>query len=168
MKSIKKTYPHKGKADIYDYYAHQYDRKKQVSQRCFKRVIDKFNKRMVEKLLDGYEFNPGNQLGRFRIIRVKRNFNKLSVDWKSSYDYLRQLEAQGYTGKDENNPNGCNWLVFYTDRQYYRYYWRKQAAKIPNKTAYRFDPTDTNKKKLSEKASNSLAFELKIPNSNTI
>lgn len=167
MKSTKKAYPHRGKDDIYNYYHSQFPRNYNTGRKQFKRVIDKFNQRIIDRMLEGAEFNPANQLGKFRIVRVKRNFSKPTVDWKSSYEYKEWLEGQGYQARSRTQP-GYDWLVFFTDDYYYRFYWRKQSAKVKNKSVYRFDPTDSNKKKLSQKAKTSVAFEFNIPNAEDV
>jgi hypothetical protein len=167
MKSIKKTYPRKGKNDLYHHYQHTYARDYNIGEKVFKRVIDKFNQRVIEYLLSGGEFNPGNNLGRFRIVRIRRNFNKKVVDWKASYAYKAELEENGYQPRSAT-VDGYDWLVFFTDDHYYRYYWRKSACKIPNKSVYRFDPTEYNKRKLGQKAKTDKGFEFLIPNATDI
>ena len=53
---------------------------------------------------------------------------------------------------DNATQEGTKWHIYYTDKDYYRYYWNKGRCKIPNKSVYKFIPTrgiKGNKEKLT-------------------
>lgn len=89
-------------------------------------TIEKFNKKIIDKVLEGKVFYFGHNLGSVRIKRVKRNFNKPTINWCET----NKLKAQG-----------INKHVYFTDDYWYRWYWDKYRAKIKNKTVYKFEPT---------------------------
>jgi hypothetical protein len=97
-----------------------------VTYSLFSHYIERFNKKIIEKVLEGKTFYFGHNLGSVRIKRVKRNFNKPTIDWFET----NKLKAQG-----------INKHVYYTDEFWFRWYWDKYRAKVKNKAAYRFEPT---------------------------
>lgn len=111
--------------DMYRYYR-QNNPGTDVTYTQFKYIISRFNKIAAAKILEGETLNLGNRLGKIRIRRVKRNHNKLSVDWMAT----NRLKA-----------DGINKLVYFTDEYWYRWYWEKKACQIPNKSVYKFRPT---------------------------
>ena len=119
---------------------HDYYRKNnpgtEVPYNQFKYIISEFNKKAAEHILNGETLNLGNRMGKIRIRKVKRTFDKPRID----YFETKKLRSQGIAK-----------TVFFTDEFWYRWAWEKKTCHIPNKSAYRFRPTggDTgNRKKL--------------------
>ena len=72
----------------------------------------------MDYILEGREFNMGNNLSTLSIIRRDRD-----------------PRYNSETGE------GVKWYVYHTDEFYCKYYWKKGKCKIKNKSVYRFDPT---------------------------
>jgi len=98
----------------------------EVTYNQYKYVLSEYNKKAVEHILNGETLNLGNRMGKIRIKKVKRNFDKPRID----YHETKKLRA---TGVDKN--------VYFTDEVWFRWYWSKKSCQIPNKSAYRFKPT---------------------------
>ena len=64
-----------GAKDMYAFYKKK-NPKTEVTYTLYKYVISKFNHKVVEAVLEGQTFYPGHQLGRLKIKRVERNFDK--------------------------------------------------------------------------------------------
>ncbi len=97
-----------------------------VTYTLFKYIISKFNKKIVNKVLDGKEFYMGHRLGTISIRRIERNFDKKSVN----YFETKKLKEQG-----------IDKVVYYTDDHWFRWYWTKAKCQVPNKSVYKFSPT---------------------------
>ena len=53
---------------------------------------------------------------------------------------------------NKETDTGVKWHIYYTDKDYLRYFWGKGKCKVPNKSVYKFIPTrglKGNKEKLS-------------------
>ena len=87
-----------------------------VTYTLFKYIISKFNKKIVNKVLDGT----------ISIRRIERNFDKKSVN----YFETKRLKEQG-----------IDKVVYYTDDHWFRWYWTKAKCQVPNKSVYKFSPT---------------------------
>ena len=124
-----------------------------VDSSLFKQLCEEFNMLVVESLLEGEEFNMGNNLSVLSIRRLERNPKKPTIDWYESNKFKSELLSQDKTLYDSETGEGHKWFVYYTDPWYYKYHWEKHRCKIPNKTAYRFTPTrgiKGNKEKLTK------------------
>ena len=122
--------------DIYKYYA-KTNPGTDITYTQFKYILSLFNKKAIDQILQGRELNLHNRLGIIRIKKVKRNFNKKTVDWSET----NKLKEQG-----------INKFVFYTDDYWYRWAWEKRTCNIPNKSVYSFRSTGGdygNRKKLT-------------------
>jgi hypothetical protein len=111
--------------DMYRYYKER-NPGTDVTYTQFKYILSLYNKKVADRLLKGDIVNLGNRVGKLRIKKVARDFNKKTVDWNST----NQLKAQG-----------INKLVFFTDEYWYRWAWEKKSCQIPNKSVYKFRPT---------------------------
>lgn len=112
--------------DMYKAYKKKYP-DSDVTYSLFALYIEKFNKAVVEKVLEGKTFYFGHNLGSIRIKKVKRNFNRPTINWYET----NKLKAEG-----------INQYVYYTDDHWYRWYWDKYRAKVSNKSVYSFKPTE--------------------------
>lgn len=97
-----------------------------VTYSLFSYYIELFNKKVINKILEGKVFYFGHNLGSIRIKKVKRNFKSPTIDWFET----NKLKQQG-----------INKHVYYTDEYWYRWYWDKYRAKVKNKAVYKFEPT---------------------------
>ena len=100
--------------------------KSDVNKKQFKYVVDEYFKRVVQSILEGKTYNMGHRLGKFRIKKIKRTYNKPIVDYYETKKMFKE---------------GKNVVVYYTDEYWYRYYWEKRVCQVKNKTVYSFKPT---------------------------
>ena len=89
-------------------------------------ILEKFNKKMVDKILEGKTVYLLNGMGNLRIRKIQRNYSKKMVNF-------------GETNK--NRAKGIDKIVYFTDDIYYRFYWEKGKSTCPNKSVYVFKPT---------------------------
>ena len=137
-------------SDIYNDYINEYDNP--VDEVSFKNICSDFNINIINYILDGGKFNMGSNLSSLSIVRIERNNSKPTIDWGESNQYKKELMAKGVTLYDNMTKEGTKWHIYYTDKDYYRYYWNKGRCKIPNKSVYKFIPTrgiKGNKEKLT-------------------
>lgn len=140
--------------DVWKFYK---KRKKKAGEKVipywlFKTVIERYNKKISEAIIQGATVNLENHLGYIKIRKINRNFKKVTVNWGESNKKKAEIIAAGETPKDQDNPNGKNWLIHYTDPYYFRWAWiRKNGSSIfKNQTVYEFRPTSDPSKKGGE------------------
>ena len=95
----------------------------------------------MDYILEGREFNMGNNLSTLSIIRRDRDPRSPRIDWGESNKYKAELLQAGEALYDSITELGSKWYVYHTDEFYCKYYWKKGKCKIKNKSVYRFDPT---------------------------
>lgn len=98
----------------------------QVTYTLYKYIISQFFKKAVKKILAGFTFYLGNNLGLIRIKKVPRSFENPTINWEET----NKLKAQG-----------INKHVFFTDDWWYRWYWDKSKVALKNKSVYKFHAT---------------------------
>lgn len=125
--------------DIYKSYIKNTDSKIQKS--VFMNIINTFNEMIIDYILDGKEFNMGNNLSTLSVCRVERDPRIPAIDWGESNKYKAELLANGEELYDKETGKGTKWHIYYTDNEYLKYYWRKAKCKVKNKSVYRFDAT---------------------------
>lgn len=114
--------------DMYEHFKQKYPYT-EVTFAMFRHVLSQFNKKAVEDILDGETLKMGHGLGHLRIRKIERKFGgkaKKAVDWGET----NKLRAQGE-----------NIMVYFTNDEWFRWYWTKKFCNVPNKSVYRFDPT---------------------------
>ena len=137
-------------SDIYNDYITKYDNL--IDETLFKNICSDFNINIIDYILDGGKFNMGSNLSSLSIVRIDRNNSKPTIDWGESNQYKKELLDKGINLYDNTTELGTKWHIYYTDKDYYRYYWNKGRCKIPNKSVYKFVPTrgiKGNKEKLT-------------------
>jgi hypothetical protein len=93
-------------------------------------------------IIFGGTFNLQNTLGYLRIKKIKRNYKKLVPDWGESNKLKKQLLAEGKVPKDQDHPDGEQWMVFFSDPWYLRWAWIKRGVcRVKNQSFYLFQPT---------------------------
>tara|TARA_R110000737_G_C14449923_1_gene462988 strand:+ start:374 stop:850 length:477 start_codon:yes stop_codon:yes gene_type:complete len=125
--------------DIYKDYIKE--SKSYVDKNIYSNIIQEFNIMIIDYILEGKEFNMGNNLSTLSIIKRDRDPRSPRLDWGESNKYKKELLDEGKSLYNSETGEGVKWHIYYTDEFYYRYYWRKGKCKIPNKSVYRFDAT---------------------------
>jgi len=99
-----------------------------ISYPKFKEIIDTYFTRAKHYIIEGYEFNLGNDLGKVAGRRVERNLSNLQINY-------------GATGKMPKDENGKpTKIIYYTDPDWCRIGWKK-TLHVKNITQYAFVPT---------------------------
>lgn len=104
----------------------------------FKRIIEAFNKSIVDVILnssDGFKMPYG--LGYIRIVKYKPKEytdKSLSIDYKSSKEYNKKIYHLN------EHSNGYK----------YRLYWSKQNKSFPQRYKYSLNLVRANKRKLAQ------------------
>ena len=125
--------------DIYNSYQNECNNT--VDKQTYVDVVQEFNIMIVEYLLEGKEFNMGNNLSSLSIIRRERDPRSPRIDWGESNKYKQELLEENQDLYNNITGKGVKWHIYHTDEFYCKYYWRKGKCKIPNKSVYRFDAT---------------------------
>ena len=125
--------------NIYNNYIEEYN--ETVDKNTFKKICEEFNIEIIDAILDGKTFDMGNNLSTLSIRRVDRDPRTPRVDWGESIKYRKELEASRVDLYNASTGKGEKWYIYYTDKFYCKYYWKKGKCRIPNKSVYRFTPT---------------------------
>ena len=112
-----------------------------VSKETFVDICSEFNIMIIDYILDGKEFNMGYNLSTLSIVRMERDPRSPAIDWGESNKYKAELIKQGKELYSKETGQGVKWQLYYTDKEYLKYYWRKGKCKVKNKSVYRFDAT---------------------------
>jgi len=124
--------------NIYEDYVKEYS---EIDKSLFKDICEEFNIMIMDYILDGKEFNMGNNLSTLSIIRRDRDPRSPRLDWGESNKYKKELLEEGQKLYDSETGEGIKWHIYHTDEFYCKYYWRKGKCKVKNKSVYRFDAT---------------------------
>ena len=125
-------------SDIYKSYIETYE---YIDKVIFSDICHTFNIGIMNYILEGKEFNMGNNLSTISITRRERDPRSPRIDWGESNKYKKELIESGEELYDTITEKGVKWYIYHTDEFYCKYYWRKGKCKIPNKSVYRFDAT---------------------------
>jgi len=112
-----------------------------VSKQTFVDICSEFNIMIIDYILDGKEFNMGSNLSTLSIVRMERDPRSPAIDWGESNKYKAELIEKGEELYNKETNQGIKWQLYYTDKEYLKYYWRKGKCKVKNKSVYRFDAT---------------------------
>ena len=124
--------------NIYEDYVEEYN---EIDKSLFKDICEEFNIMIMDYILDGKEFNMGNNLSTLSIIRRDRDPRSPRLDWGERNKYKKELLEEGQKLYDSETGEGIKWHIYHTDEFYCKYYWRKGKCKVKNKSVYRFDAT---------------------------
>lgn len=117
-----------------------------ITYPLYRTILEQFNIKIAEEILDGAHFNMGHRLGVISIKKIKRTPSNKVIDWNETN---KMWKEQGYK----------EGFVYYTDDYYFRWNWEKRRAQIKNKSVYKFIPTGGKlglKKKLVDRLKNNL------------
>ena len=124
--------------EIYEDYCSIYG---DIEKSLFTDICHQFNIMIMDYILEGKEFNMGNNLSTISITRRERDPRSPRIDWGESNKYKKELLEEGQNLYNSETGNGVKWHIYHTDEFYCKYYWRKGKCKIKNKSVYRFDAT---------------------------
>jgi hypothetical protein len=112
----------------------------------FRDIIYSYNKKLVERLVDGEKVNLMEKLGYMYVGKI--NSRSKLIDWPASNEYKQELMDKGITPKDKHHMDGKNWLIMHDSLYYFRWVWqkRKGSCRVKNNTVYGFYPTGTSGK----------------------
>lgn len=120
-----------------------------VDYSTYRKINDLFNIKITDEVLNGYEYNLGSRIGKLTIKIKDRKYAR--PNWELSNKRKAELLQQGVTNlKGPNNPNGVEWLIFYTDPDELWWDWDSASSHIPTKTEYTFVACENLVKRLSE------------------
>jgi hypothetical protein len=125
--------------DIYVDYQNEYN--DDINKTIFTDIVHQFNMMIMDYILEGKEFNMGNNLSTLSIVRRDRDPRSPRIDWGESNKYKKELLEEGQNLYNSETGEGIKWYIYHTDEFYCKYYWRKGKCKVPNKSVYRFDAT---------------------------
>ena len=125
-------------SNIYNNYVEEHG---YIDKLVFKNLCEEFNMIIINYILEGKEFNMGNNLSTLSIVKQARDPRSPRIDWGESNKYKKELLEEGQSLYNSDTGKGVKWYIYHTDEFYCKYYWRKGKCKIPNKSVYRFDAT---------------------------
>lgn len=132
--------------DIYKYYISEHKEDEFfVTIKDFKKIINTFNKKIVSAMLDdSQEFKMPYRLGTLRIKKTKMNFNSENECWKIDWATTKKCGKKVFHMNDHTNNHR------------YRFYWNKAGCNAKNVSAYSYDATRANKRKLAHILKNNI------------
>ena len=125
--------------DIYKKYNQEYNTN--INSNLFRDICSEFNIMIINYVLEGKEFNMGNNLSTLSIVRKDRDPRSPRIDWGESNKYKKELLKEGKDLYNSETGKGIKLHIYHTDSFYCKYYWRKGKCKVSNKSVYRFDAT---------------------------
>lgn len=99
-----------------------------ITYPLYRTILETFNKKLADRILEGEKFNLGHRLGYIYIKKIKRTPSSKVINWSETKALW----------KEEGIKKG---FVYYTDDYYYRWNWEKKKAQVKNKSVYKFVPT---------------------------
>ena len=117
------------------------DTNSSIDLETFRSICSEFNIKIFDYILEGKDFNMGNNLSTLSIIRRDRDPRSPRIDWGESNKYKKELIKNGKKLYNSETGEGESWYIYHTDPFYCKYYWRKGKCIITNKSVYRFDAT---------------------------
>ena len=128
----------KGRKEIYKLFCKD-NGKDAIDYNTFVEIISKFNKNVVDLILDGKYFTMKHNMSTLSIARNKRDPACPKIDWKATNDLKKEYIRDGVELYNHETGEGTRYLVYYTDEYYVRFRWVKDQCKVSNKFVYRFD-----------------------------
>lgn len=157
--------------DMYKHYLKTVEttKKRPTPYWMFKEVLSRYNKKVSDAIIFGQTLNLGSRLGYVQIRKIKRNYENPIPDWGESKKIKQELISKGITPKDQNNPDGQEWIVFFNDPWYLRWAWiKRKVCKVKNHTVYKFMPTANKSKKAGDYDLNKLGNKGKLAYANRL
>lgn len=127
---------------ILDIYKDYLESVESVDKELFINLCEEFNiSCMNEIIYKGREFNMGSYMSTIQVVHIDRNYKNPQVDWKSSNSLKEKLISENKVLYSKDSPEGEKWLVYFTNKFYCKFHWRKKKSIVKNKSVYRFIPT---------------------------
>jgi len=118
-----------------------------ISYKLFKSVIEHFNKKVVELMINGYKIIPNYKIGSFyvaireRLPSVTDGKKTFSINWQASYKRKEEIISEGKTPYDKvNAPTGTKWFVYFTEPTPF-FTWNNRICYVTNKTFFNYHVT---------------------------
>jgi len=115
-----------------------------VSYSQYSKILRDINKELLKLLIDGKTIRIGNNLGVLKVVSIART-NFTQPNFGESNKLKQQIIDRGEVPRDKNNPDGKDWLVYFTDDRYLTFRWEKWTTNIEkniyratNSTSYNF------------------------------
>jgi len=122
-----------------------------IDYKTFSILIREFHKEISQRVLRGYKFRPGENLGQFHLVKDIRRGK--TIDWGNSNKLKQSIIERGGVPYDKvNAPDGEEWLLYYQDNDYYKWKWFKETSTtfIKNVKYYIFKPCTTNRRSIAK------------------
>lgn len=120
-----------------------------VSFKIYKLVINSHNIQMSKRILNGFPYVIGSNLGSIAIVKLRRIMSyegaeaTKNIDWGETKKLRAKLISEGKSlYHPETNPTGEKYLVYYTSDYMYWFFWSRNDAKVKNAFLYTFTPTN--------------------------
>ena len=105
--------------DIYIDYQKKYN---YIDKSVYTDIIQEFNIMIMNYIVEGKEFNMGNNLSTLSIIRRERDPRSPRLDWGESNKYKKELLEEGQILYNSETGKGVKWHIYHTDEFYCKYY----------------------------------------------
>ena len=99
--------------DIYVNYKEEYN--EEIDKVLYTDIIQEFNIMIMDYILDGKEFNMGNNLSTLSIIRRDRDPRSPRSDWGESNTYKKELLEDGQLLNNKETGRGVKWHIYHTN-----------------------------------------------------
>ena len=86
-----------------------------IDKNLFKELCFDFNEMVIDMILEGGEFNMGNNLSTISILRMDRDPQRKVIDWIESNKYKSELVKNKIKLYDVSTGEGTKWHIYYTD-----------------------------------------------------
>lgn len=98
-----------------------------LDKKVFKDIVTTFNMKMMDYILDGGYMFMGNGCSYIRVVKVENRYKGDMVDWGATRKYEKE------TGKKV--------LIYFTDKNIFKFHWAKKYVFIKNSNVYKFRAT---------------------------
>jgi hypothetical protein len=127
----------KGTSDFYKFYSKRNNTA--VDHLLFGEILRDFNSKVMDSIIEGYEFELGHRLATIRVSRCQLNPAKARIDWGASNACKQEILDSGGKLYDAETNTGEKWLIYFTKEMFLKFHWTKTKAKVVAKKMYRFD-----------------------------
>lgn len=130
--------------DMYKYYVSVTDKEDVISYSLFAKITKECNKELIEQIVNHSQIvQLPYRLGLLQISKIERTYkldgrNKYTIDFGLS----KKLGVK----------------VFYDQPYVYKWKWKKHHAIVKNKTGYKFRPTRTAKRMITQALKNKVDY----------
>lgn len=125
--------------DIYQ----TFDLKDKIEYKLFFKIIDKYNEKIIDSIIEGETFDFGFAIGLLSVIEKERKVH--SIKWKESLEKKQRLIEEGRLPlaklKDSDNKiigdnGGEEWMIYNMKDSVLRFYWNRHRKRYEEFTLY--------------------------------